>query len=102
MAEKESVGSAESPTTTNPDLIVTPATATSSAANGLVSHVPKEGDTGKGEANYAATWDEFPNGRFGDVNSPAFGNQDLWGGFGRIVRSVSSSGCFHTVEKRFP
>ncbi|KAH9958319.1 methylenetetrahydrofolate reduct [Russula dissimulans] len=83
----ESVGPAEPPTTTNPDLIVTAATATSSAANGLVSHVPKEGDTGKGEVNYAATWDEFPNGRFGDVNSPAFGNQDLWGGFGRIIPS---------------
>ncbi|KAI9511116.1 methylenetetrahydrofolate reduct [Russula earlei] len=81
----ESVGPAEQPTTTNPDLIVTPANATSSAANGLASHVPVEGDTGKGEVNYAATWDEFPNGRFGDVNSPAFGSQDLWGGFGRIT-----------------
>jgi len=58
--------------------------ATSSATTGLGAHVSKDGDTGKGEANYAATWDEFPNGRFGDVNSPAFGSQDLWGGFGRI------------------
>jgi methylenetetrahydrofolate reductase (NADPH) len=88
---KESVGSAERLTTTNPDLIVTPASATSSAANGLASHVPKEGDTGKGEANYAATWDEFPNGRFGDVNSPAFGTQDLWGGFRRIVSTSASN-----------
>ena len=46
---------------------------------------------GKGEANYAATWDEFPNGRFGDVNSPAFGSQDLWGGFGRIVSATGSA-----------
>lgn len=90
--DKESIGPADQPTTTNPDLIVTPARATSSAANGLASHVtkPKEGDTGKGEVNYAATWDEFPNGRFGDVNSPAFGSQDLWGGFGRIVSATGS------------
>ncbi|KAH9066364.1 methylenetetrahydrofolate reduct [Lactarius vividus] len=80
----ESPGSAEQPTATNTELIVTPASATSSATTGLAAHVPKDGDTGKGEANYAATWDEFPNGRFGDVNSPAFGTQDLWGGFGRI------------------
>lgn len=81
----ESVGPAEQPTTTNPDLITTPAGATSSAANGLISHVTSEGGTGRGEVNYAATWDEFPNGRFGDANSPAFGSQDLWGGYGRIT-----------------
>jgi hypothetical protein len=84
-ADKESVGPAEHPTTTNSYLITTPAGATSSAANGLVSHVANEGGTGRGEVNYAATWDEFPNGRFGDANSPAFGSQDLWGGYGRIV-----------------
>jgi hypothetical protein len=38
----------------NTELIVTPANATSSAT------------TGKGEVNYAATWDEFSNGRFGE------------------------------------
>ncbi|KAF8261074.1 methylenetetrahydrofolate reduct [Lactarius quietus] len=80
----QSPGLAEPSTTTNTELIVTPASATSSATTSLVAHVSKDGDTGKGEANYAATWDEFPNGRFGDVNSPAFGSQDLWGGFGRI------------------
>jgi methylenetetrahydrofolate reductase (NADPH) len=83
----ESVGPAEQPTTTNPDLITTPAGATSSAANGLTSHVANEGGTGRGEVNYSATWDEFPNGRFGDANSPAFGSQDLWGGYGRITPS---------------
>lgn len=88
LADKESVGPAEQPTTTNPDLITTPAGATSSAANGLTSHVINEG--GRGEVSDAATWDEFPNGRFGDANSPAFGSQDLWGGYGRIV----SAQCF--------
>ncbi len=89
MRAKESPGSVEQPTTTNTELIVSPASATTSATTGLVTHVSKDGDTGKGEANYAATWDEFPNGRFGDVNSPAFGNQDLWGGFGRIVSVIT-------------
>ena len=45
---------------------------------------------GGGGGNYAATWVEFSNGRFGDVNSPAFGSQDLWGGFGHIVRALPS------------
>ncbi|KAI9446165.1 methylenetetrahydrofolate reduct [Lactarius indigo] len=75
----------QQPTAANTELIVTPASATSSCDHRTCGHTyPKTGDTGKGEANYAATWDEFPNGRFGDVNSPAFGTQDLWGGFGRI------------------
>ena len=89
MRDKESPGSTELPTNTSTELIVTPASATSSATTGLVAHLTKDGDTGKGEANHAATWDEFPNGRFGDVNSPAFGSQDLWGGFGRIVSAIS-------------
>ena len=70
--------------------MVSPASATNIAANGLSSHHrPGEGDIGKGEVNNAATWDEFPNGRFGDVNSPAFGNQDLWGNFSRLVSVLS-------------
>ena len=32
---------------------------------------------GKGALN-CSTWDEFPNGRFGDAKSPAFGQTDLW------------------------
>ena len=95
---KKSPGSAEPSTTMNTELIVTPANATSFATIGLVAHVLKDGDTGKGEANYAATWDEFPNGRFGDINSRAFGSQDLWGGFGRIVSAIHAPlFCFYTT-----
>lgn len=93
----ESVGPAEQPTTTNPDLITTPAGATSSAANGLVLHVTSEGGTGRGEVNDAATWDEFPNGRFGDANSPAFGSQDLWGGYGHITPSLPHPRTFEDI-----
>lgn len=35
--------------------------------------------TGKGVLGKDATWDEFPNGRFGDSNSPAYGEIDGYG-----------------------
>lgn len=56
---------------------ITPSSALSSAK----PHKPSsETEGGRGELNNAATWDEFPNGRFGDFKSPAYGNQDQWGG----------------------
>jgi methylenetetrahydrofolate reductase (NADPH) len=40
----------------------------------------------QGELKSVGTWDEFPNGRFGDSKSPAFGVNDLWdGGLGITV-----------------
>ncbi|KAF8891252.1 methylenetetrahydrofolate reductase-domain-containing protein [Infundibulicybe gibba] len=64
------------------DLLVTASTATNSATL-VLSHAPTtEGEAGRGELNNAATWDEFPNGRFGDYKSPAYGSQDHWGGSG--------------------
>jgi methylenetetrahydrofolate reductase (NADPH) len=44
-------------------------------------------DVGKGEINHPTTWDEYPNGRFGDPKSPAYGGVDLWGG--TLATSVS-------------
>lgn len=35
--------------------------------------------SGKGALGKDATWDEFPNGRFGDSNSPAYGEIDGYG-----------------------
>lgn len=35
--------------------------------------------TGKGALGKDATWDEYPNGRFGDSNSPAYGEIDGYG-----------------------
>lgn len=35
--------------------------------------------TGKGALGKDATWDDFPNGRFGDSNSPAYGEIDGYG-----------------------
>ena len=43
-------------------------------------------EAGRGELNNAASWDDFPNGRFGDFKSPAFGDQTLWGGSHFSVR----------------
>ncbi|KAG6889836.1 hypothetical protein C0995_014314 [Termitomyces sp. Mi166 len=62
------------------EFMVTPITATSTAAIGLASLPASETEAGRGELNNAASWDEFPNGRFGDYKSPAFGDQDHWGG----------------------
>jgi len=73
--------------------MVTPVNAMNSATLGLASIPPIDGEAGVGELNKASTWDEFPNGRFGDFKSPAFGNQDPWGGPG-IVGSLSFSPSF--------
>ncbi|GBE81900.1 methylenetetrahydrofolate reduct [Sparassis latifolia] len=67
------------PTAENPELIVTAHSATDSAANSLTTGVPLEVEAGKGELNNASAWDDFPNGRFGDYKSPAYGETDLWG-----------------------
>jgi methylenetetrahydrofolate reductase (NADPH) len=72
-----------SDSTTSSDLIVSPSSATTTATHHLSSSIPKptaQGEAGSGELNAFATWDEFPNGRFGDFKSPAFGESDQWGG----------------------
>lgn len=62
------------------EFFINPADASQSAANHLnVSPLTETAAPGKGEVNNASTWDEFPNGRFGDYKSPAFGTQtDPW------------------------
>ncbi|CAL1705551.1 unnamed protein product [Somion occarium] len=60
------------------DLIISPHSALDSAASKLTNHPPIDIDAGKGEVNNAATWDEFPNGRFGDFKSPAYGDPNPW------------------------
>ncbi|KAG1858047.1 methylenetetrahydrofolate reductase-domain-containing protein [Suillus subalutaceus] len=64
------------------DLVIDPTTATNTATNALTFKQTLDPDPGRGELNNAATWDDFPNGRFGDYKSPAFGAQDQWGGSG--------------------
>jgi methylenetetrahydrofolate reductase (NADPH) len=62
------------------ELLITPSNATTSATKSLATLLVAQSEAGRGELNNAATWDDFPNGRFGDFKSPAFGDQDLWGG----------------------
>lgn len=72
-----------SPQTDNLDLVITPETATDKATVGL-KDIPATGcQVGSGELNNAASWDDFPNGRFGDVKSPAYGELGPWGSFGQ-------------------
>lgn len=95
---QETPGPVVHPPEPNSEFVVTPADASTYATSGMNSHLPKEGEVGKGEVNNAATWDEFPNGRFGDVNSPAFGTQDLWGGYSRLVRKCSLSSAARKID----
>lgn len=79
--------------------VITPHSATDSAAQTLaVSGPAPEGEAGKGELNNAASWDDFPNGRFGDFKSPAYGETDLWGSSimsVSIYRRLSCCVCAH-------
>ncbi|KAF9036651.1 methylenetetrahydrofolate reductase-domain-containing protein [Panaeolus papilionaceus] len=68
------------------DLVVTASTAVNEATINLSTSAGTDSEAGRGELNNAASWDDFPNGRFGDFKSPAFGNQDMWGNSG-ISRS---------------
>jgi len=68
---------------TDRDMRITPLTALTGAQSSLASQQlpahPVSNEAGKGELNHASTWDEFPNGRFGDIKSPAYGGGvDLW------------------------
>ena len=59
--------------------MISPHKATDSATSKLAATGATDPEAGKGELNSAATWDDFPNGRFGDFKSPAFGLQsDPW------------------------
>lgn len=62
-----------------PERTVTPHTAADRATKELASAPQAETEAGKGELNAAADWDDFPNGRFGDFKSPAYGDTDRWG-----------------------
>jgi methylenetetrahydrofolate reductase (NADPH) len=71
--------------------VITASGAAQSITSGLVPVVAVSSDAysadaGSGEVNSAATWDEFPNGRFGDFKSPAYGEQNQWGGSSLSVR----------------
>ncbi|KAF9265689.1 MTHFR-domain-containing protein [Marasmius fiardii PR-910] len=68
---------------------VTPSTAVDAARQGLSGLPKSDKEAGSGELNNADSWDDFPNGRFGDFKSPAFGVQDPWGNNIAIVRTTS-------------
>jgi methylenetetrahydrofolate reductase (NADPH) len=70
------------------DHCVTPTTASATATNSLAQIPALDTEAGRGEPNNAASWDDFPNGRFGDFKSPAFGNQGPWGGWNVLVGSL--------------
>jgi len=80
------------------DLVVTATAATHDATQSLASNTVTEGDASRGEFHNAASWDDFPNGRFGDFKSPAFGAEDLWGNSGVAVRLLIFF-CSHVISR---
>lgn len=102
--EKENGSEAQQPTESESEFLITPNTATKSAQLGLSNLPTVDGEAGRGELNNAATWDDFPNGRFGDFKSPAFGDQGPWGGPGLSVRpftpNASSELIFWYISER--
>ncbi|XP_006457951.1 hypothetical protein AGABI2DRAFT_216007 [Agaricus bisporus var. bisporus H97] len=71
-----------------PDRVVTPITAARDATQTLASMPTANNEPGRIEFDNVATWDDFPNGRFGDFKSPAFGANDLWGNSGSISHEM--------------
>jgi methylenetetrahydrofolate reductase (NADPH) len=59
--------------------MITASGATDEITHGMVPAVTMDHEGGKGEVNAAASWDDFPNGRFGDFKSPAYGELNQWG-----------------------
>ncbi|EGW32726.1 uncharacterized protein SPAPADRAFT_137530 [Spathaspora passalidarum NRRL Y-27907] len=56
--------------------------------------------TGKGALGKDATWDDFPNGRFGDSNSPAYGEIDGYGPNLKIHTPAEASLKWGTPETK--
>ncbi|KAI0636604.1 methylenetetrahydrofolate reduct [Trametes polyzona] len=82
-----------------PERTVTPHTAADRATKELATAPQPELEAGKGELNAAADWDDFPNGRFGDFKSPAYGETDRWGSSAIQSKSALSHwGNPQTVE----
>ncbi|PCH37893.1 methylenetetrahydrofolate reduct [Wolfiporia cocos MD-104 SS10] len=69
----------DTPVVPDSELVITPHNATDSATHTLSTAPSTDSEAGKGELNNATSWDDFPNGRFGDFKSPAYGETDLWG-----------------------
>jgi len=86
IVETPPVGTPTGPVPGDSTLLITPTKATATATTTLSTISTTDGEAGRGELNNAATWDDFPNGRFGDFKSPAFGVQDPWGGSSISVR----------------
>ncbi|TIB81087.1 methylenetetrahydrofolate reductase [Wallemia mellicola] len=66
-----------------PPLSITAHEAAVRALHALKHHPPSE-DSGLPSSNKTSSggnslWDEFPNGRYGDIRSPAYGELDGWG-----------------------
>lgn len=92
----------ETHTTTESDSLILPAREAVSAASAGLTSFPNASshEAGRGELNAAASWDDFPNGRFGDFKSPAWGDQGPWGNNALYITADQSTswGSPHSIE----
>lgn len=79
--------------------MITAASAVTEATFGLAQVPESEKEQGRGELNQAASWDDFPNGRFGDFKSPAYGNLGPWGSLGFQQPSETDWGNPSSIEE---
>lgn len=93
--------------TSNTALSISPSEASQLAQWGLTNHalppVPKKGAASAGLSSDKGTvgedsWDEYPNGRFTDARSPAYGEIDGWGSGLKIT--VSWVTVIHIIQSR--
>jgi len=75
---------AANPGSISSNFFITPAEASFTASTSFDKNkhnvnLPTGSNNQAGDGAFnCTTWDEFPNGRFGDVKSPAFGQTNLW------------------------
>lgn len=84
------------------DLSISPSQASQLAEWGLrhdvLPPVPKKGGAGQGNQGQGEdSWDEYPNGRFTDVRSPAYGEIDGWGSGLKITVSPRRVGSLESA-----
>ncbi|KAH8826908.1 methylenetetrahydrofolate reductase-domain-containing protein [Flagelloscypha sp. PMI_526] len=85
--------------TDDSELLITAASAVNEATTSLTGIVSNDLDGRSTEPSQASTWDDFPNGRFGDFKSPAFGNLGPWGPLGIQPTDATGSEWGHPSSR---
>ncbi|CAO1622729.1 unnamed protein product [Jaminaea pallidilutea] len=79
VTDERAIDGAETPTSVAPTLTNSSAADIESTTRQAVERAAAIAANTDSKAEKTTTWDEFPNGRFGDARSPAFGEMDGYG-----------------------